>query len=384
MDTRLIFSESRNMPVHAAVTLVLVMVPVLLAAGCLGEDYVPDHDLIVIKLASDGTLAWSQNINKEGDDKASILIPTSDGGAVIPENYFSLLRLSTNGETLWERNFMDSGCMVDSFIQLRDGSFLTGSSATGVICKIDMDGNLVWNQTVKNKESIIISPYSVIENSDGVILVAGNYIAQLDQEGRSTWQRSYVTEGHRIFSVIEMKKNGNLLGLSQKDDQLFLLKMDRNGTIIANSSLGKYNEDSLSRLYFTKYGYSMLFFNTTNSTMETMGIEPDGMIMQNNALLNATPSPWVLLQNPIIMTNDDGYASVIVRYPDSKTNSPAGGRKISIGITKMDADGAVIWTSTPVTFCKPENEINIQIKTVVQTSDEGFVILGLRDNFWKC
>ena len=116
--------------------------------------------------------------------------------------------------------------MVDSLIQLRDGSFITGSSATGVICKIDTDGNLVWNRTIKSNESGVISPYSVIETAGGVMLVAGNYIAQLDEDGRSTWQRSYITAGHRIFSVIEMKKNGDLLGLSQNDDQLFLLKMD--------------------------------------------------------------------------------------------------------------------------------------------------------------
>jgi len=376
--------KSRRRPLRIAVALVLVMVAVLLAAGCIGEDYVPDNDIIVIKLASDGSLAWSQIVNKGGDDKASILIPISDGGVMIPVNYFSLLRLSTNGETLWERNFADSGCMVDTLIQLRDGNIVTGSSATGVICKIDTDGDLVWNRTIKNNESGVISPYSVIETADGVLLVAGNHIALVDEKGSPTWQRSYIREGHRIFSVIEMKKNGDLLGLSQKDAQLFLLKMDRNGTIIANSSLDKYNEDSLSRLYSTKYGYSMFFFNTTNSTMETMEIDSDGKITQNEAVINAAPSPWVLFQNPNIMTNDDGYASVIIRYPDSQTNSPAGGKKISLGVKKMDADGAVVWTSTPITFCKPVSEINIQIKNIVQTSDGGYVILGLRDNFWKC
>ena len=383
MTARPIDPDNRRRPVSAAVALVLLLAMVM-AAGCMGRDYVPDNDIIVIKISSDSSLAWSQIIDNGGDDKASILIPTSDGGVVVPVNYFRLLRLSTNGKTLWERGFVDSGCMVDSLIQLRDGSFITGSSATGVICKIDTDGNLVWNRTIKSNESGVISPYSVIETAGGVMLVAGNYIAQLDEDGRSTWQRSYITAGHRIFSVIEMKKNGDLLGLSQNDDQLFLLKMDRNGTITANSSLDKYNEDSLSHLYSIKNGYSMFFFNTTNSTMETMEIDSDGKITQKKAVINAAPSPWVLLQNPNIMTDDDGYASVIVRYPDSQTNIPAGRRKISLGVKKMDASGAEEWTSTPMTYCKPENTINIQIKGIVQTSDGGYVILGLRDNFWKC
>ena len=115
-----------------------------------------------------------------------------------------------------------------------------------------------------------------------------------------------------------------------------------------------------------------------------VGIDSDGKIMQNKALMNAASSPWVLLQNPNIMMSDDGYASVIVRYPESRTNSPARGKIISLGVKKIDAGGAEQWTSTPVTFCKPESTVPIQIKNIVQIPDGGYVILGLWDNIWKC
>jgi hypothetical protein len=127
----------------------------------------------------------------------------------------------------------------------------------------------------------------------------------------------------------------------------------------------------------------VLFFNTTNSTVETIGFDAEGQLLENKTLMNAT-IPWIFSQNPNIMTDDDGFISVIVLYPDSKTNSPAGSKKISIGLEKLDINGKEVWIVTPITFFKPQYGINIQLKNLIQTSDGGYVILGLRDNFWKC
>jgi len=367
----------------------LLFLSLLLAAGCIEPGYQPNHDIVVIKLSPNGSLEWSKIIDKGGNDQADIIIPTSDGGSLISANYDSLIQLSGNGTVLWEKNYRDPLCMVSALTRLQDGSVIVASSGNGEVCKVDKNGNLLWNKSSVNFDSITTSSiHSIIETKDGGFLVVGNYITRLDADGRPIWQQSYAThdgiQGYEeTFSVIEMKNRQEFLGLSRKYSELYLTRFDRNGTIITNSSLDKYNEDSLSRLYSTKFGYSMLFFNTTNSTMETMRFDPDGKITQNITLMNAT-TPWVLSQNPNIMTSDDGYASVIVRYPDSQTNSPAGSRKISLGVKKMDADGIEVWTSTPVTFCKPESTINIQIKNIVQTSDDGYIILGLRDNFWKC
>lgn len=367
-----IIPRSRKFSVYAAVALLLVMAAVLLAAGCLGEDYAPNRDIIVIKLSSNGSLEWSKIIDHGGDDKASMIIPTSDGGVIVPANYDDLIRLSKDGTIEWE-----SGCAGDLLIQLKDGSVITGSSTTGLFCNIDTNGNLIWNQTLKNNESAVISSiYSAIETNEGVFLVAGNYLAKLDQEGRITWQRSYVTEGHRFFSVIEMKKNEDLLGLSEKNDQLYLIHLDRNGTIIANSSIGTYEVYPSPSIRAQQKGYSVLFFDMTNSTMERVHLDADGNVVDQKTLKNATI--------PTIIANDEGYLTGALRYTDKPWNNPAGSRTALVGIKKFDPNGIEMWTMTPATFCKPESMPNFDIMAIVQTSDGGYAILGSRDNFWKC
>jgi len=362
--------KKRNpIPAWFVLSLLVSLIGMLLTAGCLGEDYVPNHDIVAIKLSANGSLEWSKIIDRGGDDKASIMTPTSDGGVIIPADYFNLIRVSKDGAIVWEKSFMKSGCMVETLTQLSDGSIITGSTATGVICKIDPKGNLIWNQTS-------LATYNIIETNDGVILVAGNYLARINDDGKSTWQHSYVTEGYRIFSIIEMNNNEGLLGLSQKNDQLYLLQLDRNGTIIANSSLGTYEVYPSPSIRAQKKGYSILFFDMTNSTMETVHLDADGNVVNQKTLKNATI--------PTIIASDGGYLTGALRYTDKPWNNPAGSRTTLVGIKKLNPDGIEMWTTTPATFCKPESMPNFDIKTIVQSSDGGYVILGSRDNFWKC
>ncbi len=63
MTARPIDPESRRRPVYATVAPVLMMVAVLLAAGCMGGDYAIDEDINVIKLNHEGSTAWMKTID---------------------------------------------------------------------------------------------------------------------------------------------------------------------------------------------------------------------------------------------------------------------------------------------------------------------------------
>jgi hypothetical protein len=383
MTARQVDPESRRRPAYAAVALVLMMAAVLLAAGCIEPGYTANHDIVVIKLSPNGSLEWSKIIDKGGDDQADVIIPISDGGSIISANFDSLIRFSRDGTIVWEKDFRDPICFGNALAQLQDGSFVVGSSGNGLVCKVDEDGNPLWNKSSVKTDSVTTSSiHSIVETKDGGFLVAGNYLTKLDADGRPIWQQSYAThdgiQGYEeTFSVIEMKNRQEFLGLSRKYNELYLIHIDRNGTIIADSSLGMYDGYPSPSIKTDTNGYSILFVNTTNSSVVTVHLDAEGKIKNQKILMGATI--------PTIMTNDGGYLSAIIQNPEDHPNTPSENREISVGGKKIDADGKEIWKLTPLTFCKPaKTTTNIQIKNVVQTSDNGYVILGLRDNFWKC
>jgi len=373
-------------PLRTLIALVF-LAALLLAAGCIEPGYQPNNDIVVIKLSPNGSLEWSKIIDKGGNDQADIIIPTSDGGSLISANYDCLIQLSGNGTVLWEKNYRDPLCMASALTMLQEGSFIVGSSGNGVVCKIDKDGNLLWNKSsVKFDSEMTSRIHSIIETNDGGFLVAGNYLTLLDPEGRPLWQHSYDTRdgmpGYQgIFSVAE-KKNGGFFGLARKYGELFLLHFDKNGVIIGNSSLNV--SDMSSGLIGGDKGYSLLLFNTTNSSVEMIGLNPDGIVTRRKTLFDAT-AQRVLSQNPIIITNDGGIFSAIIRNPDATTDVLAEKGKIGVGGSKLNSEGMIEWSNISLTLCKPQKTTtNVKLNNVIQTSDGGFVILGLRDNFWKC
>ena len=79
----------------------------------MGQDYIPNHDIVLIKVTPTGSLEWSKIIDTGKDDTANMIIPTNDGGAVIPAhltNRWSLIRFSKDGSIVWDKDLVESGC----------------------------------------------------------------------------------------------------------------------------------------------------------------------------------------------------------------------------------------------------------------------------------
>jgi hypothetical protein len=139
---------AHRLPGLAIAALVLLCV---LIAGCIGADYVPNHDVIIIKLHPDGTTAWTRTLDTGFDDVAGdiVEIPSADliiaGGnasrryeAPVPK----LTRLSGSGAILSEIPCPSMGGKLTS-LALTTGGNLTAASYDGNVGFFDRAGNLV-------------------------------------------------------------------------------------------------------------------------------------------------------------------------------------------------------------------------------------------------
>jgi hypothetical protein len=271
--------------------LLLLIMGILLVAGCLYQDYVPNHDIILIKITPTGTLEWSKIFDSGKDDSALTFFQTSDGGYAMlgrieDKNRFmvyyrNLVKFSDTGDEQWNRTLYQLNCGSQFLILDPDGLLLTfvPSPELGEICKFNLQGDLVWN---------------------GSALIIGN-------ESKTAAELS----------------------------------------------------------------------NTTNAHPESVRLSEKG-----NSTKVQTPLP---ITGRCIPTFDGGYSCAeLQNNDDNKSNNPFEGRKTTVIVKKLDADGILMWEQPVTSFCKPVSKSNIQLTSLIQTSDGGYVIIGNRDNFWKC
>jgi|GEM_PF-5696932 len=263
---------------HVMLCLSFLIAGVLLVAGCIGEDYVPNHDIILIKVTPTGTLDWSKIFDSGKDDIPISFLQTVDGSYAMVSGreyrlgmYHSyLIKFSDIGNEQWNRSLVQreqdraalkpdkSNCAEEFLTQDSDGDLLTYSSSFGIgeTCKFDLQGDLVWNGTA--------------------------------------------------VTVVNGSKN-------RLEDQFY----------------GK--------------------------------------------------------ENICIPAIDGGSFCAELQSDDGKERiNPFEGQKTKVVVKKLDRDGILIWEQPVTSFCKPVSMNNIKFKKIIQTSDGGYLILGNRDNFFKC
>ena len=263
---------------HVIVASSFLIVGILLVAGCPGSDYVPNHDIVLIKVTPNGTLVWSKIFDSGKDDTALSFFQTSDGGyamlgSIEDKHHFmwyhnNLVKFSDTGDEQWNRTLYQLNCSEEFLIQDRDGLLLTyTSTGSGGTCKFNLQGDLVWK---------------------GTSMIIGN----------------------------ELKNTSETL-----DEKVNITKIQ------------------------TFVGPTVHCFPTLDTGFFCAELQSDG---------------------------------------GGKSFNLFEGEKTTLIAKKLDNDGILIWERPLSTFCKPKNKSNIELTNIIQTTDGGYVILGSRDNFFKC
>jgi hypothetical protein len=354
----------------------------------------------------DASSMWSRTYGGAGDDLASSVIQTSDGGyAIAGQTYsfgaggsdFWLVKTDESGNMEWNKAY--GGTTYDyaySVIQTSDGGYAVSgrTESFGVgnddfwLVKADVAGNMQWNKTYGGTNYDYA--FSMVQTSDGGYALAGPtgsfgaggsdfWLVKTDSVGNMEWNMTYGGTGNEdAWSIIQTIDGGYLLAggttpLTTNNTDLWLVKTDESGNMEWNQTYGGTGVDYAYSLVATSDG-GYAIAGGTNSSDAGQG---DFWLVKTNTLGNmqwnktydgGTNSDAA---SSVIQTSDGGYAVLGTRTSftgDSPFNVTV---EQDSWLIKTDASGNMEWNKTLTGyFC-----------SMVATADGGYAIAGGTSSF---
>lgn len=146
-----------------------------------------NYDFYLLKVTSDGTLAWNKTYSKTESQKAYAMTAATDGYVLVGENVSTqtstdahVLKVDFDGNKLWEKTIGGSNSDSPSYVTpSKDGAFLvcgfTFSFGAGErdfwLFKISSSGQIQLSCT--HGTAAFEEAYSVIETNDSAYVMAG-------------------------------------------------------------------------------------------------------------------------------------------------------------------------------------------------------------------
>lgn len=302
-------------------------------------------DLVLTKIDAAGSQLWSRTFGGPDGDRGNSVIEAANGDYVVcgqTDDNVWVIRTDSSGNTIWNRTFAGPYYQVDSgysIIETSDGTLvltavtqrthpLTGQGDVWVI-KLDAGGNLLWNAVFGG--SYYDSGQSIVETSDGDYVLAG-YTQAESVGSTSAWVIKVDKDGNKIWDKV---LSGTYVAYSivqASDGTLVLTGSASNGsggTDVLVTRLDS-NGNELWRRTYDKCKYDCGY-----SIMET---------------------------------TDRGF--VLTGY----CNSSSSGSNYSgsdVWVIRLDGNGSIVWDRT---FGGPGVDVGY---SVIQASDGSYVLTGM-------
>ncbi len=192
---------------------------------------------------------------------------TFDGGYIIVGYTISsgaggydvlLIKADKNLNEQWKRTFGSSSYEIGNCVQQTsdDGFIIVGTKGNNLwLIKTDIYGNEQWDKSFENGNG-----FSVQQTKDNGFIVGGStsglgggwdgWLIKTDSSGNEQWNKTLGGHGHdHIYSVLQSSDGGFIaLGLSNsyggEDDDIWVIKTDKNGVIIWNKTYGGSSSDA--------------------------------------------------------------------------------------------------------------------------------------------
>ena len=235
----------------------------------------------VLKLAATGTPEWQNTYGGSDDDSASSIQQTSDGGYIVAGSTSSfgaggdawVIKLYGNGQVEWSKAYGGTGNDGASSVQqTSDGGYILAGGGLGYpwIIKLDSTGTVVWQNMLSNVAGG--SANAIQQTADGGYIVAGNvvvvgstthydiWIMKLDSDGTMAWQKIYGGAEYDYATSIQETSDGGYIVAGQTDSfggattNAWILKLNDIGGVVWQNIYGGLLNDSASSVHETADG----------------------------------------------------------------------------------------------------------------------------------
>lgn len=248
-----------------------------------------EYDYWIVKIDSIGMIQWQKSYGGSGEDLATSIQQTLDGGYIIAGG-------SSNSQAIVYKGrnpFIDSsiGSSIDSVTENIDGD-VTGHHGSDInmdywIVKIDSAGAIQWQKSYGGTNDDF--PMCIQQTTDGDYVVAGYsyssdgdvsghhgstsladyWVAEIDSTSAIKWQKSYggryndfaysiiqATDGGFIVAGNSFSSDGDVTGHHGTDStsDYWIVKIDSTGGVQWQKSYGGSNNDIASSIVQTDDG----------------------------------------------------------------------------------------------------------------------------------
>jgi WD40 repeat protein len=283
----------------------------------------------VVKLDASGSIQWQKCLGGSGDQYASTIVQTSDGGYAVAAYTTSndgdvsgnhgngdvwVVKLDDSGSIVWQKCFGGSGYdYPNSMIQTSDGGFaiagetnsndgdVTGyhGSGDGWVIKLDASGKLTWQIALGDSNSQ--ESYSIVQTSDGGYAMGGwtnsndsaitgdvgngdMWVVKLNASGGILWQKVFGSTGDEAAqSILQTPDGGYAIGGwttsidgkitgNHGGEDVWVVRLDAAGSLVWQKCLGGSGYDEGRSLCLSSDGsYAVTGSTNTNNDGDVSG-----------------------------------------------------------------------------------------------------------------
>jgi hypothetical protein len=323
-----------------------------------------DLDILILRLAEDGTHIWNRTFGGIAEDKGFEIIEYSTGGYVIAatitntstfqnNNDFSVIRIAENGNLIWQKNYSgpeqtDVSLKSDlgrSIVECSNGDLalagVTGTAAGASdtwFFRIGANGVKKWGHTYDHwYNERCYTPHSlVLCNDNGFAIACYTYnvtlsndvwLIRTDSFGIPLWNKTYgVISGYeRPEALIECSDGGfgimaNTQSFGAGGTDGWFVRTDSLGNQFWNKTFGGSEEDSCTQaIEMSDGGFTLIgsthSFDIGNGDAWVIRIEEDGDLIWNVTIGdpygNAISSFVYLGNNTYVATGATHYIGTI-------------------------------------------------------------------------